>query len=306
MDRGTSTTISQPPLLLRPFDAAHRINPPAERDAARLDRAADSGMARRGAGTHLVRAGPRALAKSAGQRSADFLVPLIGNGLPRPLAIALAEPADLFEPRVERAVGIIGGTQGQLGRRRDRGTHAWRTAALDRGNRGGLLLRRQGRERIELDPVVGDLRHVAQRVPHTRCDAIDAVNRAPRIGSRDAEFTGGGTKAAFATASARRRELRHLSNSVHPGNWPNLVQFVIGSIAGLTLTPLAPQPDPLDDVLGPLQCGQFGAMKILRDLPKSSVEFRTHFRNNRDLVHPELDAGFQAMTTRDERPTLLV
>ena len=217
MDRGTSTTISQPPLLLRPFDAAHRINPPAERDAARLDRAADSGMARRGACTHLVRAGPRALAKSAGQRSA-----------------------------------------------------------------------------------------VAQRVPHTRCDAIDAVNRAPRIGSRDAEFTGGGTKAAFATASARRRELRHLSNSVHPGNWPNLVQFVIGSIAGLTLTPLAPQPDPLADVLGPLQCGQFGAMKILRDLPKSSVEFRTHFRNNRDLVHPELDAGFQAMTTRDERPTLLV
>jgi hypothetical protein len=93
MDRGTSTTISQPPLLLRPFDAAHRINPPAERDAARLDRAADSGMARRGAGTHLVRARPRVLAKSAGQRSA-----------------------------------------------------------------------------------------VAQRVPHTRCDAIDAVNRAPRIG----------------------------------------------------------------------------------------------------------------------------
>ena len=93
MDRGTSTTISQPPLLLRPFDAAHRINPPAERDAARLDRAADSGMARRGVGTHLVRAGPRALAKSSGQRSA-----------------------------------------------------------------------------------------VAQRVPHTRCDAIDAVNRAPRIG----------------------------------------------------------------------------------------------------------------------------
>jgi hypothetical protein len=132
------------------------------------------------------------------------------------------------------------------------------------------------------------------------------VNRAPRIGSRDAEFTGGGTKAAFATATARRWELRHLRNSVHPGNWPNLAQFVIGSIAGLTLTPLARQPDPLADVRGPLQCGQFGAMKIRGDLPKSSVEFRTRFRNTRDLVHPELDAGFQAMTTRDQRPTLLV
>jgi hypothetical protein len=84
-----------------------------------------------------------------------------------------------------------------------------------------------------------------------------------------------------------------------------LVQFVIGSIPAVTGAALAPQPDPLADVLGPLQCGQFGAMKILRDLPKSSVEFRTYFRNNRDLVHPELDAGFQAMTTRDERPTLL-
>ena len=96
-----------------------------------------------------------------------------------------------------------------------------------------------------------------------------------------------------------------MSNSVHPGNWPNLVQFVIGSIAAVTGAALAPQPDPLVDVLGPFQCGQFGAMKILRDLPRSSVEFQTRLDNNRDLVHSELDAGLQAMTTRDERPTLL-
>ena len=135
-----SNAIFLPPLLLRPFDAAHRINPIAERAIDRLDRTApDIGMARRGAGTHLVHSGPRVLAKAAGRRSADFLVPLIGNGLPQPLPIALAEPADPFQNRAEPAVGIGGGTLGRLGRRRDRGTHARRTAALDRGNRGGLL-----------------------------------------------------------------------------------------------------------------------------------------------------------------------
>ena len=196
-----SNAIFLPPLLLRPFDAAHRINPIAGRAIDRLDRTApDSGIARRGAGTHLVHSGPRVLAKAAGRRSADFLVPLIGNCLPQALPIALAEPADLFQDRVERTVGIGGGTLGRLGRRRDRGTHARRTAALDRDNRGGLLLGRQGCEGIELDPVVGDPRHVAQRDPHPRCDAIDTVNRAPGIGLRDAQFTGGGTKAACATA----------------------------------------------------------------------------------------------------------
>ena len=120
---------------------------------------------------------------------------------------------------------------------------------------------------------------------------MDTVNRALSIGSRDAEFTGGGTNAAFASASAPSGELRRWRSFIQLGNWPNLARFVSGLIAGLTGTALTPQPDPLVDVLGPLQCGQFGAMKILRDFPEASLEFRTRLRNNRDLIHPELDAG---------------
>jgi len=44
-------------------------------------------------------------------------------------------------------------------------------------------------------------------------------------------------------------------------------------------------------MLGPLQCGQFGAMQVLRDFPNAGLEFRTRLRNYRDLVNPELDAG---------------
>jgi hypothetical protein len=101
----------------------------------------------------------------------------------------------------------------------------------------------------------------------------------------------GGTNAAFATAPARSEDRRHWRNFIQLGNWPNLAQFVIGLIAGLALSRLVPQPDPLADMLGPLQCGQFGAMQVLRDFPKASLEFRTRLRNYRDLVHPELDPG---------------
>jgi hypothetical protein len=69
-----------------------------------------------------------------------------------------------------------------------------------------LLLRRQGGERIELNPIVGDLRHVAERLAHLPGDDVDTMNRAPSIGSRDAEFTGNGTNAAFATAPARSED----------------------------------------------------------------------------------------------------
>src|SRR6516165_6680376 len=96
-------------------------------------------------------------------------------------------------------------------------------------------------------------------------------------------ITGGCTHAAFATASASSR------NQV--GNRPNLVQFVIGLIAGRAGSPLASELDPLADVLGPLQCGQLRTMQILGDFPEASVELRTHLHNNRDLVDPELDAG---------------
>src|SRR6516162_1070519 len=106
-----------------------------------------------------------------------------------------------------------------------------------------------------------------------------------RICSRSAlaaAHKSGGTNAAFATAPARSEDRRH---------WRNLAQFVIGLIAGLALSRLVPQPDPLAGMLGPLQCGQFGAMQVLRDFPKASLEFRTRLRSYRDLVHPELDAG---------------
>ena len=50
-----SNAILLPPLLLRPFDTAHRINPLTERAVDRLDRAApDIGMARRGAGAQRL------------------------------------------------------------------------------------------------------------------------------------------------------------------------------------------------------------------------------------------------------------
>src|SRR5271169_3464576 len=114
-----------PPLLLRPFDTAYRINPLAERAVDRLNRAApDIGMARRDAGVqrlpspgfvrlvvalrderrrcrqglgNLVRGGPRALGKAEGECSADFLVPPIDKGAPQPLPVLLAEPSDLFQ-----------------------------------------------------------------------------------------------------------------------------------------------------------------------------------------------------------------
>ena len=104
-----SNAIFSPPLLLRPFDTAYRINPLAERTVDVLDRTApDLGMARRYAGTQrfpqqqfvgLVAAllddpprcrhglgnlviGSTALGKPAGERPADFLMPLIGKGIP--------------------------------------------------------------------------------------------------------------------------------------------------------------------------------------------------------------------------------
>jgi|SRR6516162_7667723 len=39
--------------------------------------------------------------------------------------------------------------------------------------------------------------------------------------------------------------------------------------------------------------------------PRGEPRVPNRLRNHRDLVHPELDARLQAMTTRDERPTLL-
>jgi len=69
---------------------------------------------------------------------------------------------------------------------------------------------------------------------------VDTVNRAPSIASRDAEFTSRGSNPAFATASALSGGPRALRSSIQLGNWPNLAQFVTGSIGGPTLTPLAP------------------------------------------------------------------
>src|SRR6516162_5274130 len=282
------------PQLLRPFETADRVDPLADRTVDRQDRAApDIGMTRRGTGTQRLPP-PQflGLEKAAGERATDFLVPLTRKRVPQAFPLVLAEPPDLFQDRVERVVGISGFVRGRLSARCDRGAHARGTPVPDRGNRSGLLLRRQRRERIELNPVVGDLRNIAQR----RRDAVDTLNRAQSIGSRDAEFTGGGTHTALATASA--------PSGNQLGNWPNLVQFVIGLIAGLPGPPLAPQPDPLADVLGPLQYGQFGAVQILGDFPEASLELRTRLRHNRDLIDSELDAGRQAMTTRDQRPTL--
>jgi hypothetical protein len=91
-----------------------------------------------------------------------------------------------------------------------------------------LLFCRQGGERIELSPVVGDLRHVAKRLAHRRCDAVGTMSRAPSIGSRDAELTSGGTNTAFATASAASAGRHRLGRLIQRGNWPNLAQFVIG------------------------------------------------------------------------------
>jgi len=193
---------------------------------------------------HFVRGGPRALGKAADQRSADFRVPLIDKGVPQPFPVLLAEPSDLFQHSVGQPVGISGGTPGWLGSRRGCDAHVRRSAVLDRGNRGGLLLCRQGGERIELSPVIGDLRHDAKCLAHRRSDAVDPVNRAPRIRSRDAELASGGTNAAFATASALSGGLHRLRSFIQRGNWPNLAQFVTGLIAALTLAPLAPQPDP--------------------------------------------------------------
>src|SRR6516165_11031721 len=273
------------PLLLRPFETADRVNPLAERTVDRLDRTApDVGMTRRGAGTQRLPP-PQfvGLKKAAGERATDFLVPLTRKRVPQAFPLVLAEPPDLFQDRVERVVGISGSVRGRLSARCDRGAHARGTPVPDRGNRSGLLLRRQRRERIELNPVVGDLRNIAQRLAHRRRDAVDTLNRAQSLGSRDAEVTGGGPHAAFATASAPSGD--------QLGNWPNLVQFVIGLIAGLAGPPLAPQLDPLAGVLGPLQCGQLRTMQILGDFPEASLELRTHLHNNRDLVDPELDAG---------------
>jgi hypothetical protein len=140
----------------------------------------------------------------------------------------LPSPSDLFQHSVEQPVGIIGGTQGRLGSRRDCDAHVRRTAALDRGNRGGLLLCRQGGERIELNPVVGDLWHVAKRLAHCRCDAVDTVNRAPSICLRDAKLTSGGTNPAFATASAASGGRHRLCRLIQLGNCANLAQFVTG------------------------------------------------------------------------------
>ena len=64
-----------------------------------------------------------------------------------------------------------------------------------------------------------------------------------RICSRSAlaaAHKSGGTVAAFATAPARSEDRRHRRNFIQLGNWPNLAQFVTGSIGGPTLTPLAP------------------------------------------------------------------
>src|SRR6516162_8455569 len=285
-------------LLLRPFETADRVDPLADRTVDRQDRAApDIGMTRRGTGTQRLPP-PQflGLEKAAGERATDFLVPLTRKRVPQAFPLVLAEPPDLFQDRVERVVGISGFVRGRLSARCDRGAHARGTPVPDRGNRSGLLLRRQRRERIEFNPVVGDLRNIAQRLAHRRRDAVDTLNRARSIGSRDAEFTGGGTHTAFASASA--------PSGNQLGNWSNLVQFVIGLIAGLAGPALAPRLDPLAGVLGPLQCGQFGAVQILGDFPEASLELRTRLRHNRDLVDPELDAGRQAMTTRNHRPTL--
>src|SRR6516165_3618278 len=221
------------PLLLRPFETADRVNPLAERTVDRRDRAApDIGMTRRGTGTQRLPPQFLGFEKAAGESATDFLVPLTRKRVPQAFPLVLAEPPDLFQDRVERVVGISGFVRGRLSARRDRGAHARGTAVLDRGNRSGLLLRRQRRERIEFNPVVGDLRHIAQHLAHRRRDAVDTLNRARSIGSRDAEFTGGGTHTAFASASA--------PSGNQFGNWPNLVQFVIGLIAGLPGPLLAP------------------------------------------------------------------
>ena len=187
----------------------------------------------------LVRGGPMAPGTAAGEHSADFLGPMIGKGIPQPFPAVLIEPSDLFQDRVERLVGIGGRMPIRLSSRRDRAAHVWRSAALDRGNRGGLLLRRQGGERIELNAVVGDSKRVTQRVSHGRCDAVDTVNCAPSIRSRDAEFTSGGTNAAFATAPAPGRDPHRLRSFIQLGNWPDMAQFVIVSLAGPNLVPLA-------------------------------------------------------------------
>jgi len=70
---------------------------------------------------------------------------------------------------------------------------------------------------------------------HRASDAADTVSRAPRIGSRDAEFAGRGTNAAFATASALSGGRHRLRSFIQRGNWPNLAQFVIGLIVAPTL-----------------------------------------------------------------------
>jgi hypothetical protein len=65
-----SIAIFSPPLLLRPFATADRVDPLAERTAA------DIGMARRGAGTQRLPPQFVGLDKAAGERATDFLGPL--------------------------------------------------------------------------------------------------------------------------------------------------------------------------------------------------------------------------------------
>ena len=70
------------------------------------------------------------LGKTTDERSADFLVPLIGKGVPQPFPVFLAEPSDLFQDGVEQPVGISGGTPGWLGSRRGCAAHIRSTTAL--------------------------------------------------------------------------------------------------------------------------------------------------------------------------------